>query len=935
MTVKALPYLPRSYTENRLRDFLLQRLEPRPGLPKAVVLSGPPGVGKRTLLRHVFESDPRLRSYGFADLATREILASGGPPGGWKGKAADAAVAIWASQEPLTGTLAAVTLPHLKEKLAGTPAARTAVDPFLEGTSQPLLLVVPGFDPESQSTLRDLAYRVNQSRNAALPRALVILDDSLAVAQEPDAVSESRSGTSHGLGRLREYLADDRRVEVLSVSSFSDAQCRDSLMQLGLSAEWARLLFQLSDGRLAELGTLWSVFQEEGVIIPASGGRWKAVTPALDAASKYVHRRLKRLLEPRLPENSRHLDRLLRACHLAAMMGPTFIPQAVAEAIVAADPKRDEFDGDTWEDDWYHVLEHDDARHSAIAAPCMSGDQPRELQADERRCFVYAFRDVSLVHLLRATARQMWGDWKGARGEERPHDLFVAAGQALEAWLDRTFEQKWPQALPFRVPMLRIQRRDWEAGRLEAIDHRFRLLDRLRSRVAQERRRVQQGHEAGDLYACLTWYADVLHDIGRYPAEASILLEASELADGGRVALDRARRLELAGKLGYSLWRQGAHQEGEELLVWAFKECERTLGPDAPLTLTTANNVALLYLQLGRFGDAESLLKRVLEKDPERLTAANNLAGLFEEQGRYREAEPLALQALEGRTRTLGPDHTATLSSAGNLGTIYKAQGRYAEAERLYRQVLEGRTRMLGRDHPDTLFTMNSLGDLYWRQSRHDEAAPLFKRALEGLTRVLGPHHTETLRVANNLANLYHSLGRYDEAESLYARALHGTKQSLGPDHPDTIASMRSLGTLHLSRGRFAEAEQLLRRALEAHRQTLGSDHPETLISASNLAVLHDTQGHFDKAEPLLLQVLESRDKVLGADHPDTLFSVTNLAVFHFKGGRFGKAVPLFLRALEGRERILGPDHPATLEVREVLDTLRRMGVFPEDEPRG
>src|SRR4051812_10030000 len=86
-----LPHIPRTREEGHLHSFLLERLQSRAGVPKALVLGGAPGLGKRTLLRRVFESDPRFRAYRLADATTREILAGSFQPGAWKGPAIDAA----------------------------------------------------------------------------------------------------------------------------------------------------------------------------------------------------------------------------------------------------------------------------------------------------------------------------------------------------------------------------------------------------------------------------------------------------------------------------------------------------------------------------------------------------------------------------------------------------------------------------------------------------------------------------------------------------------------------------------------------------------------------------------------------------------------------------------------------------------------------------
>ena len=59
----------------------------------------------------------------------------------------------------------------------------------------------------------------------------------------------------------------------------------------------------------------------------------------------------------------------------------------------------------------------------------------------------------------------------------------------------------------------------------------------------------------------------------------------------------------------------------------------------------------------------------------------NNLASLYCDQGKYGEAEPLYKEALAGHQKALGQDYPDTLLSLNNLASLYHKQGKYSEAE--------------------------------------------------------------------------------------------------------------------------------------------------------------------------------------------------------------------------------------------------------------
>ncbi len=382
--------------------------------------------------------------------------------------------------------------------------------------------------------------------------------------------------------------------------------------------------------------------------------------------------------------------------------------------------------------------------------------------------------------------------------------------------------------------------------------------------------------------------------------------------------------------------------KAEPLYLHALEARERVLGRNHPDTLTSVNNLAILYHKQGRYSEAEPLLVRALETServlgqdhPDTLTSINNLAVLYEAQGRYSEAEPLYLRALQSSERILGQDHLQTLLSIGNLAVLYHAQGRYDEAEPLSVRALKARERVLGQDHPDTLTNINNLAELYREQGRYDEAEPLHLRALKARERILGRDHPDTLSSVHNLAGLYEAQGRYGKAESLYLRALQSSEWILGQDHPQTLTSINNLAVLYHAQGRYDEAEPLLVRALETHERVLGQDHPDTLSSIHNLAGLYRAQGRYSEAEPLYLRALEASERILGRDHPDTIASVNNLAELYQVQGRYSKAEPLFVRALETRERILGRDHPDTLiSISSLAWLYFKQGHYDEAEP--
>lgn len=299
----------------------------------------------------------------------------------------------------------------------------------------------------------------------------------------------------------------------------------------------------------------------------------------------------------------------------------------------------------------------------------------------------------------------------------------------------------------------------------------------------------------------------------------------------------------------------------------------------------------------------------------------NNLALLYLEQGRYKQAEPLFQQALELRQRFI-KDHPSVADSLTNLGDLYYSLGEYKRAESLFQQALEMRKRLLG-DHPAIADSLNNLAALYYSQGRYREAQPLYKQALEISQRLLGKDHPDVATSQSNLATLYKRLQRYSEAESLYRQALDIRRCWFGNKHLAVAESKQNLASLYYTQGIYSEAESLFLEALEMRHNLLGNEHPTIAQSLNDLAALYDTQERYSEAEPLYKQALELWRHLLGDEHPHVAISLNNLATLYKAQEHYSEAEPLYVQALEITERKLGDNHPITVKCRENLTELR------------
>ena len=323
-------------------------------------------------------------------------------------------------------------------------------------------------------------------------------------------------------------------------------------------------------------------------------------------------------------------------------------------------------------------------------------------------------------------------------------------------------------------------------------------------------------------------------------------------------------------------------------------------------------NAAGSYLhKRARFKESELLLESSLKirkniLEPERLDISeslNNLAELYMSLGKYFEAELLCVRALKIRENTLNSDDPAIAESLNNLGELYDILGKYSEAEPLCLRALKIQENTLNPDDPTIAESLDNLAGVYSDLGKYSEAELLYIRALEITEKALGSEHPDVGKSLNNLAGVYRALGKYSEAEPLCIRALEITEKALGSEHPDVGKSLNSLATVYSDLGKYSEAEPLYIRALEITEKALGSEHPDVGNRLNNLAGVYSDLGKYSEAEPLYIRALEITEKALGSEHPTVGICLENLAIFLHKQRKYLKARPYYERAIEVIEK--------------------------------
>jgi serine/threonine-protein kinase len=397
-----------------------------------------------------------------------------------------------------------------------------------------------------------------------------------------------------------------------------------------------------------------------------------------------------------------------------------------------------------------------------------------------------------------------------------------------------------------------------------------------------------------------------------------------------------------------------------DVLEGAAKQLNSDTETPATVRASLYQTLGSSYQSLGRYGDAEPLLRRSVELfnesdgdvKVELLSSKSMLARVLHELDRLDESVELFEAIINETGIENAPDEPVSfivtesnssadvahaeivrlgLSAITELARVRYTQGQRDEAIALATANVTRQKVVLGDNHFDTLGTMNMLGGNYQEIGRFDEARQLLGDVCKAYLKEFGPRHPKTLAAQSNTASLLMQLGEHDEAEEIFQKVLEIQLEEIGEEHANTLITLNNLADVIMERGNMKEAEAVHRRVLKISRKILGPENQSTLVTQNNLArTLHD-QGQLSEAEQHFRDILEIYFRTRGEDHPATLLAMGNLAGVLTDKGDVAEAERLARRVVEGTRKSVGEESPQTLiAMNNLASQLRDQGRHEE-----
>lgn len=353
-----------------------------------------------------------------------------------------------------------------------------------------------------------------------------------------------------------------------------------------------------------------------------------------------------------------------------------------------------------------------------------------------------------------------------------------------------------------------------------------------------------------------------------------------------------------------------------------------SLGEDDSLTADAKSTHALVLTELGRYDEAEALLKEAetvvstLGMPVESAKLRSSVARIYHMRGQH-DVSLAEWEACEQiLIEELGENNKETLIAMHNRGVALKDIGRLNESEQVMRSVSDRRLEAFGPDHPQTLVARDVLASVIQKQGRDQEAIEIFRDNTARCVRVLGQDHFRSLLSMGNLGAALIQVGELDEAEELTKKSLDGHRARFGSEHSKTLVLMGNLAYLLEDQGKVQEAAALYREVIDIRERASGGMDPETWSPINNLAMLLMNNDGLEESEKLFEKLIAMCEALLPPNHYYLAIFRNNYGECLTKVGKFDEASLAFQLSHPVIEATFGSTHTRTQKSRDRMDAL-------------
>jgi CHAT domain-containing protein len=326
----------------------------------------------------------------------------------------------------------------------------------------------------------------------------------------------------------------------------------------------------------------------------------------------------------------------------------------------------------------------------------------------------------------------------------------------------------------------------------------------------------------------------------------------------------------------------------------------------------------------GLFDEAEDALSRsakIISKADEisgtdDLNTANEKSSLYIQLGRYTDAEEHLLKLMSEYEKLYGTSSVRLIDPLINMGKLSLAKGDYTEASKIASRANKIATSVYGEKSTKTAPTHKLQSNIDYAIGDYDNAERNIQKALESQEKQFGRYHIE---VAKSLAQLgvikFYKGDNPGEVEKILLEAQEIMGQRLGKENPQYADILKSVAIVKISEKKFSEAVSALTQAEAIWRNKTGT---KTNINAASIYTLtgdlfYQTKN-YKKAEEFYIQARDIYEKYFNRTHPEYVKILSKQAKVYFMEGNFKKAKSNIEQALNNYDTFIKQYFPALSE---------------------
>ncbi len=410
----------------------------------------------------------------------------------------------------------------------------------------------------------------------------------------------------------------------------------------------------------------------------------------------------------------------------------------------------------------------------------------------------------------------------------------------------------------------------------------------------------------------------------QYKEAIATLEKAEDVARGKYRDTDYQYGIELytSARLRMKL---GEYEKAEENINKALKILE-PLRKDEEKKVYLINAIetqAVLFGIKGMFDDAQDALSRsgkmIAKSDVsgiDELSTAKELASLFIQLGRYSSTEKLLDGIIKEYERLYGNTSLRLVEPLVNLGQLTLAKGDYTDAEKVAQRVNTIALNVYGEKSTKTAPVQKLLSDIYYTIGDYDKALDNIKKTLLSQEKQFGRNHIEVAKSLSQMALIQFYRGddrKAVEKIMLEARDIMGSK--LGTDNPQYAEILKNVAILYIAEKKYEIAFNALTQAENIWRTKTGSKNNINAASIYSLTgdVYYELKN-YKKAEDFYNQSKSIYERSFNRTHPEYVNVLSRLAKVYYMEKNFKSAKRNIEEALNNYENFIKQFFPALSE---------------------